>query len=231
MLRALGHGRRFVDLLKTTGQLENTYIVYSSDHGYHLGEFSMLYDKRMLYETDIRVPLLVRGRHGSGQNITLPVNHIDIPPTICLAGDRANIMDGRSWAPLVSSGDRAAAAAAAATWRTEFMVEYSGGRPLPNSQHHKHLSKTLAINSDLQAENDAFAGSMCLPNSKCSASTDNEMSLQGKCSCTIGHLSGNDHDISPCDGKNNTYACVRTLGGGKNTMYCEFNDPEVSRTL
>ena len=33
----------------------------SSDHGYHLGEFSMPIDKRQPYEFDIRVPFILRG--------------------------------------------------------------------------------------------------------------------------------------------------------------------------
>ena len=56
--------------------LDTTYILYtrchtapgyltttctSSDHGYHLGEFSMPIDKRQPYEFDIRVPFILRG--------------------------------------------------------------------------------------------------------------------------------------------------------------------------
>ena len=41
------------------GYLITTYT--SSDHGYHLGEFSMPIDKRQPYEFDIRVPFILRG--------------------------------------------------------------------------------------------------------------------------------------------------------------------------
>ena len=35
--------------------------MFHSDHGYHLGEFSMPIDKRQPYEFDIRVPFILRG--------------------------------------------------------------------------------------------------------------------------------------------------------------------------
>lgn len=35
--------------LKNLNLLENTYIVYTSDHGFHMGQFSMPYDKRQPY--------------------------------------------------------------------------------------------------------------------------------------------------------------------------------------
>ena len=187
----------------------------------------MLYDKRMLYETDIRVPLLVKGPGiASGQTVELPATHIDLAPTILeMAGMRKKPkqMDGRSWLGLVK-GTRNTA------WRTEFMVEYSGGNPLPNGGPSPNGADTPMdgeCSKDLQLEANAFAASMPTRTSSCSANADDELSIKGSCSCSIRGIGGNEHDISPCDGKNNTYACYRTLIPGKeNKMYCEFNDPE-----
>ncbi|KAM7347730.1 N-acetylglucosamine-6-sulfatase-like isoform 1-T1 [Cochliomyia hominivorax] len=85
--------------LKNKGQLDNTYIIYTSDNGYHIGQFAQPFDKRQPYETDIRVPLLIRGPNiPKGVKITAPTALIDIFPTILewlnLPSNR--LMDGQS---------------------------------------------------------------------------------------------------------------------------------------
>ncbi|KAI8125419.1 hypothetical protein FF38_06472 [Lucilia cuprina] len=63
--------------------LENTYIIYTSDNGYHMGQFAQPYDKRQPYETDIKIPLLIRGPTIPAKvKITAPIALIDIFPTI-----------------------------------------------------------------------------------------------------------------------------------------------------
>lgn len=86
-----------VGALDDVAQLDNTYLVYTSDNGYHIGQFAQVYDKRQPYEADIKVPLLIRGP-GIKKNTTnpQPVLNIDLAPTILkLAGVEANNMDGR----------------------------------------------------------------------------------------------------------------------------------------
>lgn len=58
--RAIG---QVVAALERTGQLDNTWIIYTSDHGEMLGEHQMLL-KCVFYEPSVRVPLIVRPSGG-----------------------------------------------------------------------------------------------------------------------------------------------------------------------
>lgn len=72
-----------VNKLKSIDELDNTYILYTSDNGYHIGQFAQPMDKRQPYETDIRVPLVVRGpRIGRKQISEAPVSLVDLVPTV-----------------------------------------------------------------------------------------------------------------------------------------------------
>lgn len=94
-------------LLEKKGVLNNTFVVFTADNGYHLGQFRNPYDKRMLYEMDIRLPLYVYSPEKDfvGKNYDTLVHTTDIGPTFLdLAGIPDNAtLDGSSWAPLVSN--------------------------------------------------------------------------------------------------------------------------------
>jgi arylsulfatase A-like enzyme len=49
-----------LDVLKETGQLDRTLIIFTSDHGYFYGEHCLSVERRLAYEEAIRIPLLIR---------------------------------------------------------------------------------------------------------------------------------------------------------------------------
>jgi len=91
------------EYLEATEILDNTYIIYSSDHGYKLGQWRIGTHKSHPYETDVLVPFVIRGPGiEAGINITkIVAGNVDLMPTILdLAGATDGIedagMDGKS---------------------------------------------------------------------------------------------------------------------------------------
>ena len=74
---------RVLDYLKTTGQEENTIIVYTSDQGFFLGDHGW-FDKRFMYEEALRMPFLIRYPKTIAPNTVVNdiVSNIDIAPTL-----------------------------------------------------------------------------------------------------------------------------------------------------
>ena len=93
-----------IQLLEENGQLENTYIFFTSDNGFHMGEHSLPSGKMLAYEEDIRVPFMVRGPGiQAGTTVTQMAANIDLAPTFAeLAGaEVAEFVDGRSLVPFL----------------------------------------------------------------------------------------------------------------------------------
>ena len=80
--------KRLVDFLRSTGELDNTIIIYTGDQGFFLGEHDLM-DKRWIYEEAMRMPFIVHY-----PNVVKPgtvndwlINNTDFAPTILsLAG-------------------------------------------------------------------------------------------------------------------------------------------------
>src|SRR4030095_5638061 len=90
---------RIVSRLAALGELENTYIVFTSDNGYHLGQHRLGGGKDQIYEESIRVPLIVRGPGiPAGTTQDHYALNIDFAPTFAELGGAmpADIVDGRS---------------------------------------------------------------------------------------------------------------------------------------
>lgn len=111
-------GKVFATLEKTK-QLDNTCMLFTGDNGFFQGEWAR-YDKRLMHEPSIRVPLVVRypPKIKAGQVSDRQVLNIDFAPTILdLAGvEIPKAMHGRSMAPLFQDPK--------AAWRTDWLYEY-----------------------------------------------------------------------------------------------------------
>ncbi|MCB1124315.1 MAG: sulfatase-like hydrolase/transferase, partial [Verrucomicrobiae bacterium] len=95
--------------LEVSGDLENTIIVYASDHGEMAGEHGSWW-KHTFYEASTRVPLMISmpsHRNGSQPPTQLetPVELIDLYPTLCsLAGADFSQAEGRDLSGSLISG-------------------------------------------------------------------------------------------------------------------------------
>ena len=74
---------RILDALKRTGLDKNTIVVFTSDHGYHMGEHGH-YQKLTLFENGTRVPLIMSapGKSTAGLVTNAPTEMIDFYPTL-----------------------------------------------------------------------------------------------------------------------------------------------------
>jgi len=107
--------------LKATGEDQNTYIFFSSDNGYHMGEYRFLPGKMTPFDTDIRVPLVVVGPGVPHQTIQAIAQNIDLSPTFTdLGGHSAPTEpDGKSLVPFLQG-------VKPPVWRTKALIEHHG---------------------------------------------------------------------------------------------------------
>ena len=103
--------KNITDLLDDQGILNNTYIFYMGDNGQHLGDYRLPGGKRQAYDTDIKVPFLVRGPNvPHGLKIHEVVQSVDLFPTWAeIAGatvpeKKAALLDGKSISLLFNRG-------------------------------------------------------------------------------------------------------------------------------
>jgi len=70
-----------LDTLKEKGLMDDTAIVFTSDHGEHLGQHDM-YQKMEMYEPAVRVPAIMKIPGGKTQIIKSAISHLDFLPTL-----------------------------------------------------------------------------------------------------------------------------------------------------
>ncbi|WP_285707906.1 sulfatase [Microtetraspora sp. NBRC 16547] len=108
-----------VSSLERSGQLDNTYIFFTSDNGFHLGQHRLHPGKTTPFEEDIRLPMVVRGPGiAPGSTIDRLCSTVDLAPTFAELGGvlPPAFTEGRSLVPLLQGRD--------VPWRDAALVEF-----------------------------------------------------------------------------------------------------------
>ena len=118
---------RLVKTLAELGALDNTIIVFTSDHGYFYGEHGLDEERRLAYEETARIPLIIRYPKLVSAGITPAqlVQTIDIVPTVLGMAGVADTMarQGMSLRPLLQGMP--------APWRSSVLIEYYSDKVFP----------------------------------------------------------------------------------------------------
>jgi N-acetylglucosamine-6-sulfatase len=111
---------RILGVLERKGVLNDTMVVFTSDHGYFYGEHGLNEERRLAYEETIRIPLVIRYPPLAMAGSTPPemALSLDIAPTLLeVAGLQPGAeVQGRSLVPVLKKEAR--------EWRTSFLIEY-----------------------------------------------------------------------------------------------------------
>ena len=117
-----------MDQLKKMGIHDETLVIYMGDNGFMFGEHGLI-DKRVAYETSIRVPMLAQCPElfSGGETIDKMVANIDIAPTImeAMGLQKPPHMDGESFLQLAQGED--------VPWREYFLYAYYWEKNFPQS--------------------------------------------------------------------------------------------------
>lgn len=147
------------DKLLAHDLLDSTYFLYTSDHGFHLGEMSMPFFKCQPYDTDLRVPFFIRGPGILPGHVVQKIGlNVDIAPTIAdlvyTAPPVEALVDGKSLAPFAFD---TAHLVHPSKWMSEFVFEFWAG---PYNPTNKYVPATEGVycQHDMMATNNTYQG-------------------------------------------------------------------------
>jgi arylsulfatase A-like enzyme len=113
--------------LENQKQLDNTFIIFTSDEGYFYGEHGLSVERRLAYEESIRIPLFMRWPKliKAGTSIDQFALNIDVAPTLLEIGGAPapKEIHGRSLVPLLRAEN--------VPWRDSFLIEYFSDKVFP----------------------------------------------------------------------------------------------------
>ncbi len=139
------HVGRLIDYLKSTGQYDDTLIIFTADHGEMLGDH-FIWGKETVYDPAFHIPLIIRdpkSRSSAGTVVDALTESIDLAPTILdwigLAPPPA--FNGASLASFLRGETPA-------RWRDHVFAEVDFGDPETATRYQRHLGLRLA-QSDL----------------------------------------------------------------------------------
>jgi arylsulfatase A-like enzyme len=123
--------KNVVDTLQAKGQLENTFIVFTSDNGFHQGQHRLDSGKMTAYEEDLLIPLSVRGPGvPAGRTVDHLTANVDYASTFAEIGGvpTPGFVDGRSLVPFLKGQTPA-------SWRAALLLENKDGASPPVLLH------------------------------------------------------------------------------------------------
>ena len=102
---------QIVDTLERTGELDNTYILFTADNGWLEGEHRLAFQKTHLYEESGRIPMIVAGPNvARGATVQEPTSNVDWAATILDLADAEQDpgfeLDGMSLVPYLTEPGR-----------------------------------------------------------------------------------------------------------------------------
>ena len=131
---------RILAALERKGVLNDTMVVFTSDHGYFYGEHGLNEERRLAYEETIRIPLVIRYPPLAMAGSTPPeiALSLDIAPTLLeVAGLQPGAeIQGRSLVPVLKKEAR--------EWRESFLIEYFTDTVFPRIRNMGYVAARTA---------------------------------------------------------------------------------------
>tara|TARA_B110000003_G_scaffold90066_1_gene92117 strand:+ start:519 stop:2081 length:1563 start_codon:yes stop_codon:yes gene_type:complete len=117
---------RILDQLEASGLDKNTVVVFTSDHGYHMGEHGH-WQKQTLFENATRIPLIISAPNSENKGVisSSPVELIDLYPTLMDLTDinTPKHVVGKSLEPLIKNVNASVRGSALTRWRNGYSIK------------------------------------------------------------------------------------------------------------